>query len=287
MTATAYPLAVSRRSRLREFRAAVATIMVKELRSRMRGRRAFVVLTIYLGLLSLIAYGTYTVVSPIVQQGFEFGFGMSAVNASARIGQSIFTVLSLFQLLLVCFIAPAFTSAIKRGMPCWTAVCTIAQRTKKTPTVIFNSLCKAGLCYRQKINGQWIYWPCQVPKKGNSKLIKSCHTNLWQWYVEWCLASGFCTPATLHRHCGTQQKFMNWCNKYWTKQFGGQIGFASGIIGAAGGVGGFLLPSWLGVLKDLSGTYRTGLLVFAAFCVVAWLSTWKQHNPAPKEGFSH
>jgi ABC-type transport system involved in multi-copper enzyme maturation permease subunit len=101
------------RPHLREFGAAVATIMVKELRSRMRGRRAFVVLTVYLGVLALIAYGTYTVVSPMVRVGpgmDAFGLGMPATDASARIGQAIFTVLSLFQLLLVCFIAPAFTA---------------------------------------------------------------------------------------------------------------------------------------------------------------------------------
>ncbi|HEX7197778.1 MAG TPA: ABC transporter permease subunit, partial [Candidatus Limnocylindria bacterium] len=37
------------------------------------------------------------------------GFGGQA-NASALIGQSIFTLLSIFQLILVCFIAPAFTA---------------------------------------------------------------------------------------------------------------------------------------------------------------------------------
>ncbi len=45
-----------RRSALREFGSAVVTITVKELRSRMRGRRAFVVLTVYVALLALITY---------------------------------------------------------------------------------------------------------------------------------------------------------------------------------------------------------------------------------------
>jgi ABC-type transport system involved in multi-copper enzyme maturation permease subunit len=96
-----------RRSSVREFGSAVATIMVKELRSRMRGRRAFVVLTIYLGLLALITYGVYLVVAPNARGG---GFGGGPLNASPLIGQSIFTVLSIFQLILVCFIAPAFTA---------------------------------------------------------------------------------------------------------------------------------------------------------------------------------
>ncbi|MGZ8562645.1 MAG: hypothetical protein ACXWWU_03400, partial [Candidatus Limnocylindria bacterium] len=49
---------------LREFAGSVSTILVKELRSRFRGRRAFVIITVYLAVLALIAYGVYTVVAP-------------------------------------------------------------------------------------------------------------------------------------------------------------------------------------------------------------------------------
>ncbi|MGH2418140.1 MAG: ABC transporter permease [Candidatus Limnocylindria bacterium] len=112
MTAAGAVMGGPRRSAIREFGSSVATIMVKELRSRMRGRRAFVVLTVYLGILALITYGVYVVVEPSAQGmaigGFG-GFGGQA-NASALIGQSIFTVLSIFQLVLICFIAPAFTA---------------------------------------------------------------------------------------------------------------------------------------------------------------------------------
>lgn len=93
----------------REFLASVSTIMVKELRSRMRGRRAFVVLTVYLGLLALIAYGAYAVVATTARNQGAFG-GPTFANASAIIGQTIFSVISIFQLILVCFIAPAFTA---------------------------------------------------------------------------------------------------------------------------------------------------------------------------------
>ena len=97
------------------FFADVGTIMVKELRSRMRGRRAFVVLTVYLGVLALIAYGTYVVVGPAANavaaiDRIDPGLGGAQANASGLIGQSIFTLLSIFQLILICFIAPAFTS---------------------------------------------------------------------------------------------------------------------------------------------------------------------------------
>ncbi len=100
--------------RLREFGASVSTILVKELRSRFRGRRAFVIITVYLALLALIAYGVYSVVAPGARVQAQFGgagpLGTSFPNASATIGQAIFTLLSVFQMLLVAFIAPAFTA---------------------------------------------------------------------------------------------------------------------------------------------------------------------------------
>ena len=49
-----------------------------------------------------------------------------------------------------------------------------------------------------------------------------------------------------------------------------QIGLASGVVGAAGGIGGFLLPLWLGTLKEVTGSYRTGLWVFALATGIAW-----------------
>lgn len=49
-----------------------------------------------------------------------------------------------------------------------------------------------------------------------------------------------------------------------------QMGTASGLIGAAGGLGGFFLPAWLGLLKDATGTYRSGFLAFAALTFLAW-----------------
>jgi MFS transporter, NNP family, nitrate/nitrite transporter len=52
-----------------------------------------------------------------------------------------------------------------------------------------------------------------------------------------------------------------------------QIGLASGLVGAAGGVGGFLVPIGLGVLKDMTGTYRTGFWMFAVVTAVAWVTT--------------
>jgi ABC-2 type transport system permease protein len=101
---------------LGEFASSVSTIMSKELRSRFRGRRAFVVLTIYLGVLALIAYGAYIEVAPAARLQTQFGggvldsSGVTGANASATIGQAIFARLSVFQLLLVGVLAPAFTT---------------------------------------------------------------------------------------------------------------------------------------------------------------------------------
>lgn len=113
MTATAAQHAPGRPSAVREFLASVATIMVKELRSRMRGRRAFVVLTVYLALLATIAYGVYLAVAPQARDAAAAGFGggeFQAANVSSLIGMAIFSVLSILQVVLVAVIAPAFTA---------------------------------------------------------------------------------------------------------------------------------------------------------------------------------
>ncbi|HET6744768.1 MAG TPA: ABC transporter permease subunit [Candidatus Limnocylindria bacterium] len=113
MTATAAQPMPRRPSAAREFLSTVATVMAMEVRGRFRRRRAFVVLTLYLAVLALIAYGAYAVEAPRAREAAELGSFFDTIgtpNASARVGQAIFTVLSLFQLLLVCFIAPAFTA---------------------------------------------------------------------------------------------------------------------------------------------------------------------------------
>jgi NNP family nitrate/nitrite transporter-like MFS transporter len=47
------------------------------------------------------------------------------------------------------------------------------------------------------------------------------------------------------------------------QRFASQIGVITGIVGAAGGFGGFLLPTLLGSLKQLSGNFSGGFLVFS------------------------
>ena len=54
-------------------------------------------------------------------------------------------------------------------------------------------------------------------------------------------------------------------------RFPKQIGMASGLIGAAGGFGGFLLPSWLG-RSERSRRVSEAFLLFAILALGAWLS---------------
>ena len=48
------------------------------------------------------------------------------------------------------------------------------------------------------------------------------------------------------------------------------IGLASGVVGAAGGLGGFVLPVAAGLLKETAGSYEYGLWLFAGFAMCAW-----------------
>jgi NNP family nitrate/nitrite transporter-like MFS transporter len=53
------------------------------------------------------------------------------------------------------------------------------------------------------------------------------------------------------------------------QRFRREIGVATGVVGAFGGLGGFFLPTLLGSVKQLSGSYSFGLLVLALVAFVA------------------
>ena len=55
------------------------------------------------------------------------------------------------------------------------------------------------------------------------------------------------------------------------QRFGGEMGLITGLVGMAGGLGGFYLASSLGVSKQLTGSYHAGLLIFAGLAFVALL----------------
>ncbi len=54
------------------------------------------------------------------------------------------------------------------------------------------------------------------------------------------------------------------------QRFGAEIGVMTGLIGMAGGVGGFLLAAGLGVLKQQTGGYGIALWGFACIALLAW-----------------
>jgi ABC-type transport system involved in multi-copper enzyme maturation permease subunit len=81
----------------------VNPILVKELRSRMRGWRAFGVLTFYLIFLAIFSYVVYRVMINTA----SFGFG---VPLSPLIGQALFVAIANLSLFFVAFLTPALTA---------------------------------------------------------------------------------------------------------------------------------------------------------------------------------
>ena len=68
------------------------------------------------------------------------------------------------------------------------------------------------------------------------------------------------------------------------QRFGQRVGIATGVLGAAGGMGGFFLPTLLGWLKQSSGTYGLGLAALGGLAALAlvillsaqreWIGVW-------------
>lgn len=85
----------------------ISAIIVKELRGRMRGRRAFIVITVHVLLLAIFGW-------MFMRMGEERNAGLSfggEVNfASAAIGRQVFLGLLLIQTLMISVLAPAATA---------------------------------------------------------------------------------------------------------------------------------------------------------------------------------
>ena len=59
----------------------------------------------------------------------------------------------------------------------------------------------------------------------------------------------------------------------------GQTGLMTGLIGAAGGIGGFYLPVTMGLAKEATGSYQTGFAVLGAIAGLALvLVIWRRSN---------
>ena len=65
------------------------------------------------------------------------------------------------------------------------------------------------------------------------------------------------------------------------ERFHKEIGVVSGIVGAAGGVGGSLLPLLLGTSKELTGSYHAGFIVFMAAVCLSLYPLWRYHGYRP------
>ena len=93
--------------------AGVSAIVAKELRGRMRGRRAFVVVTIHILLLAGFAWMVQRINEESI--GAMSQFGGVATFASASVGRGIFIALLLLQTLMVAVLAPAATAGAISG----------------------------------------------------------------------------------------------------------------------------------------------------------------------------
>ena len=68
------------------------------------------------------------------------------------------------------------------------------------------------------------------------------------------------------------------------QRFRKEIGVMTGLVGMAGGVGGFYLASSLGYSRQITGSYQTGLIIFSVLALLAmvglmsvktrWRTTW-------------
>jgi ABC-type transport system involved in multi-copper enzyme maturation permease subunit len=93
---------------LRSLGAGITAVGAKELRGRMRGRRAFVILTVYLLFLAAFAWAWELIAERAY--GASALPGGAAAFASAAIGQEVFGALLIVETLLVVFLAPAMTA---------------------------------------------------------------------------------------------------------------------------------------------------------------------------------
>lgn len=68
------------------------------------------------------------------------------------------------------------------------------------------------------------------------------------------------------------------------QEFPQATGAATGVVGAAGGIGGFFPPLVMGLVKDATGSYAlgfVGLLAFCLVCLVLAARLWRRtHKPA-------
>ena len=87
-------------------------VLARELRIRLRGRRSWIILTIYLLLLAAILFLAYTAEA---DRGQNDPFSGVSPTQFASVVRSIFEFMLLFMILLVLFLVPGFTSGAVAG----------------------------------------------------------------------------------------------------------------------------------------------------------------------------
>jgi ABC-2 type transport system permease protein len=93
----------------------ISAIIVKDLRGRMRGRRAFITLTIYLLLLAGFGWMIERLNEQAISLNACLGCGGQTTFASASIGRGIFEGILMLQTLIVAVLAPASTAGAISG----------------------------------------------------------------------------------------------------------------------------------------------------------------------------
>ena len=90
---------------IRDIGSGMAAVGVKELRGRMRGRRAFVVLTLHL----LLVAGFAWMIESLAERTYSSGFS-SSFSASSEIGRQMFMAIIFLLTLVTLILAPASTA---------------------------------------------------------------------------------------------------------------------------------------------------------------------------------
>jgi len=88
----------------------ITAIGVKELRGRMRGKRAFISITVYVILVAGFAWMVGRILEENAQNQIAFNPGFNATIQSASIGRGIFIALMVLQTLMILVLAPASTA---------------------------------------------------------------------------------------------------------------------------------------------------------------------------------
>lgn len=86
----------------------LTAVAAKELRGRMRGRRAFALITLYVGTLALFAVAIYQIAKTTAEN--QAATGVTSPFVSAQVGQAVFAGILLLETLIVVFLAPASTT---------------------------------------------------------------------------------------------------------------------------------------------------------------------------------